>query len=208
MVQPETRQSVEDTIAAYRRANVGRFFLQKHPLAQPAELAKWFEDAGLVRARSWQKFSRDRAPAPKVTTDLTVREVSADDGEKFAAIVCDAFDLGRQAIPWLALICGRKDWQIFMSFEGDQPAGAGALYIMGDCAWTDFGATAPAFRRRGSQAALLAARIDCALNAGCQQIYTCTGEDVEGDPQHSYKNIRKMGFTESYLRENYAPLRQ
>jgi 2-keto-4-pentenoate hydratase/2-oxohepta-3-ene-1,7-dioic acid hydratase in catechol pathway len=29
--------------------------------------------------------------------------------------------------------------------------------------------------------------------------------EVEGDPQHSYKNIVRMGFRPAYVRENYAP---
>jgi hypothetical protein len=36
-------------------------------------------------------------------------------------------------------------------------------------------------------------------------IFTETGEAVEGDPQHSYKNILKAGFKESILRQNYSP---
>ncbi len=34
---------------------------------------------------------------------------------------------------------------------------------------------------------------------------TTTGEEVEGDPQHSYKNIVRAGFREAYVRENFAP---
>jgi GNAT superfamily N-acetyltransferase len=74
--------------------------------------------------------------------------------------------------------------------------------------WLDWGATAPAFRRRGSQSALLRRRILDALDMGCRLILTETGEEVEGDPQHSYKNILRMGFREAYVRENYAPLRR
>ena len=44
-----------------------------------------------------------------------------------------------------------------------------------------------------------------AIELGCKRMFTETGEAVEGDPQHSYKNILKAGFTESVLRENYAP---
>ena len=86
-------------------------------------------------------------------------------------------------------------------------AGAGALFVKDGLGWTDFGATAPEYRRRGSQGALLARRIDHAISLGCTSIFTCTGEDVAGDPQHSYRNILKMGFDAAYVRENYAPPR-
>jgi hypothetical protein len=36
-------------------------------------------------------------------------------------------------------------------------------------------------------------------------MFTCTGVDVPGDPQHSYKNILKAGFREDYVRRNFSP---
>ena len=72
----------------------------------------------------------------------------------------------------------------------------------------DFGATAPAFRQQGSQSALMAARIAHAASLGCHTLMTCTGEDVPGDPQHSYSNILRAGFEPTYLRENFAPPKQ
>jgi len=41
--------------------------------------------------------------------------------------------------------------------------------------------------------------------AGCRRIYTCTGEAVPDDPQHSFRSMKKLGFSEDYVRENYAP---
>ncbi len=92
-----------------------------------------------------------------------------------------------------------------MSFADDKPAGVGALYVKDGLGWTDFGATAPEFRQMGSQSALMSARLQRALDSGCKQIFTCTGVSVPGDPQHSYSNILKAGFSESYVRENYVP---
>jgi len=208
MEQPENQQTIDDMIAAYDQAGVERFFLYKHPSAQPDMLAEWFNEKGLEKARSWQKFSRGRSAVPETTTELSVKEIGPKHGQDFGRIVSDAFDLGDLAIPWLAQLPGRDNWRIFMSFHNDTPTGVGALFIQGEYAWTDYGATDPAFRQRGSQAAVLAARIQCALDAGCKETFTCTGEDIEGDPQHSYKNIKKLGFVETYLRENYAPPKQ
>ncbi len=202
---PATLETVQSIVNSYRDAGVRRFFLQRHPDAAPPEIGHWLEDAGLVRARGWQKFSRGRAPAPDVSSDLRVEMVGSESGSAFADIVCDAFDLGDQAKPWLALLPGRPGWHVFMSFDGEQPAGCGALYIEGKAAWSDFGATAPLFRRRGSQSAVLAARIDYALSRKCERIHTCTGEDVAGDPQHSFGNILRMGFEPTYVRENWSP---
>ncbi len=205
---PETRQTVQDISSTYRSAGVERYFVQRHPAARPAELVSWFSAFGLEKARGWQKFRRGRDPVPAIGTDLRIEEIGPEHGQAFGRIVCDAFDLGNLAAPWLARLPGRAGWRVFMSFDGDEPAGAGAQFIQGKYAWIDYGATAPKFRRRGSQAAVLAHRVQCALDAGCQEIFTCTGEEVPGDPQHSYKNIRKLGFQESYIRENFAPSRR
>jgi GNAT superfamily N-acetyltransferase len=202
---PASKASVDRVLERYRDADVSRFFLQIHPDAGPVGLPDWLAAAGLVKARGWQKFERDNAPLPVVSTDLEVRRVGVEYGDAFARIVCDAFDLGDVARPWLARLPGRSSWHVFMSFDDGEPAGTGALFVRDGYAWSDFGATAPAFRRRGSQSVLLARRIEYAIEQGCERIFTCTGEDVAGDPQHSYRNILKMGFEATYLRANYAP---
>lgn len=202
---PATKSSIREIVDAYSLAQVTRYFVQINPNARPAALVGWLEAAGLEQARGWQKFSRGRESPPDLTTDLSVRQVGAEAGEAFARIVCDAFDLGNAAVPWLSGIPGRKGWHIFMSYDGDVPAGTGAVFIRDGIAWMDFAATAPAYRRRGSQGALLARRIEHALELGCSRMFTCTGEAVEGDPQHSYRNILKCGFSEDYVRANYAP---
>jgi hypothetical protein len=92
-----------------------------------------------------------------------------------------------------------------MSFDGDTPAGTGALFVRDGVAWLDWGATDPAFRRRGGQQTLLARRISDALDLGCSTMITTTGKAVPGDPQHSYNNILRAGFREAFPRENWAP---
>ena len=195
-------------VAAYAEAGIERFFIQLHPDAAPSTIPETLIGHGLEKARGWQKFSRGRDPVPAPKTDLTIREIGQADAAASAEIACNAFDLGDEARPWLEKLPGRDRWHIFMTFDGDEPAGSGALFIDGDTAWTDFGATAPAYRQRGSQSALLRTRVQFALDHGCTHIFTCTGEDVPGDPQHSYSNILKCGFHEDYVRLNYAPPRK
>lgn len=205
LLAPETEETLREIVEAYRSAAVARYFVQVHPSARPERIGDWLLDCGLESARGWQKFSRGREPVPDPKTDLTIREIGTRDGAAAAAILSDAFDLGDAARPWLARLPARDRWHVFMTFEGDLPAGTGALFIDGDIAWTDFAATAPEFRRRGSQSALLRHRVQFALDHGCRQVFTCTGEAVPGDPQHSYSNILKAGFKEDYIRPNYAP---
>lgn len=203
--QPETAQSVREILAPYKEACVGRFFIQCHPDAQPADLGEMLLAEGLEEARAWQKFARGREPVPQVTCDLRIEEIGPEHGEAFGKIVCDAFDFGEAAIPWLARLAGREGWHIFMTFADGEPAGVGTLYVKDGVGDIDLGATAPKFRGRGSQGLVLAKRIECALDLGCKHIVTCTGVAVSGDPQHSYSNIKRAGFRETYIRKNYAP---
>jgi len=200
-----SQEEVETIVSTYHENGVSGYFVQLHPDAGPADLREWLKRKGLKPDRGWQKFSRDPVKVDDRQTDLTVREIGIELGSAFGEIICNGFDLGDKAIPWLAKLAGRKDWHIFMSFDGDKPAGVGALFAHKGFAWTDYGATAPEFRRRGSQGAVMAARLNRAIELGCQKIFTCTGVSVPGDPQHSYNNILKAGFKEEYIRENYAP---
>ena len=205
LVGAATEETVDRIVHSYRDAGVARFFFQLHPDAAPKDIRRWLGARGLARARGWQKFARGAEPAPVIDSGLRIEQVGEERGVDFGRIVCDAFDLGDDAVPWLAGLPARPDWHVFMSFDGETPAGTGAIFIRNGIAWSDFGATAAGFRRRGSQGALLARRIDFAIRNGCSEIHTCTGEDVAGDPQHSFRNILKAGFRRTYVRENFAP---
>lgn len=202
--QVATRRDVAGICARYDEAGVGRYFLHVHPEARPAELCEWLGDLGLVARRRWMKFARGREAAPKASTDLRIEEIGPKYGEAFGRIVAHGFDLTDSAVPVLAALIGRPGWHVFMSFAGDEPAGTGALFVDDGVGWLDWGATLPAFRRRGGQRAVLAARVRAALDLECHTILTETGESVEGDPQHSYHNILWAGFREAFLRDNYV----
>lgn len=190
---------------AYERAGVGRFFLHLHPEARPPALRDWMTEAGLQKARGWMKFERDVSMPPEVQTDLRVERAGPERAADFGRIVAGAFDFTEAAGEAVAALNGRPGWHQFLSFDGDEPAGAGVLFISEGLGWLDLGATRPEFRGRRSQQAVLAARIRFAADAGCQTLFTTTGEEVPDDPQLSYANILKLGFREAYLRENFAP---
>jgi GNAT superfamily N-acetyltransferase len=192
--------------ALYRDAGVARFFLHLYAEARTEAVTAALAAAGLEQARAWRKFEhRLDEDLPPVPAGFEVREIGAAHAERFARIVCAGFDLGDAAIPWFARLPGREGWHAFMAFDGTEPVGAGALFVEGEVAWTDFGATDPAHRGRGAQRANLVHRLHAARALGCSRAYTCTGAAVPGDPQHSYRNILRAGFAEAELRENWAP---
>ncbi|MGM0575232.1 MAG: hypothetical protein ACQEXJ_05840 [Myxococcota bacterium] len=203
---PEPRQ-VADVAAAYDEAGVGRYFFHVYEDEVPSGVVDAFRAAGLERVRGWMKFRRaGDAPVEDRPTDLEVRLVDDERGASdFGRIVAEAFGMTREAGPLLAGL-GRDDrWYLFVSYDGDEAAGAGALMVDDGVGWLEWGATSPAFRRRGSQGAIMAARLRKAQELRCSHVFTETGEAKPGDPQHSYGNIEKAGFAESRLRQNFAP---
>lgn len=198
---PDVEQ-LKDIRALYSEAGVERFFLHVIPgKADPAAL----EAAGFENYRGWMKFIRSTDDRPKPRSDLEVREIGPEHADEFARIAGSAFDFLPSSFPTVAKVVGARGYRCFMTFDGDKPAGTGVVYVDGESGVFDFGATDPGFRRRGGQSAVLAARVACAAEMGCRNLYTMTGEAVPDDPQHSYSNILRAGFEEAYLRENWVP---
>jgi GNAT superfamily N-acetyltransferase len=200
-----TQPALQRIVARYATAGVGRYYLHVQPAARPPELRGWLTEAGLEPGRGWARFVRGAGPSPGARTDLALRRVGPEHGEDFARIVAEGFGMSSGTIPLLAALAGRSPWQVFLAFDGAEPAAAAALLVDGDAAWFDWAATRPEFRRRGCQGALLSRRVEAALEAGCRRMFTETGEAAPGDPQHSYRNILRAGFELLDVRENWVP---
>ncbi len=205
--EPADDATIDNVLKCYREAGVSRYFVHLHPEARPAELGDRLKAKGLVSARAWVKFSRGRERPPQAPTRLEVREAGAADAKALGRIAADAFDLGPEGEGVIASLVGRPKWHVFMTAWQGQPAGCGTLYIENDIAWLDWGATSPNYRGLNGQSALLRRRISHALDLGCRLLVSCTGDEVPGEPQISYRNITKMGFQPAYTRRNMAPPR-
>jgi hypothetical protein len=205
--RPADRASVETIVERYRAAGVSRYFLQLDPEAKPGKLEQWLTDAGLEPYhRAWAKFSRGTEPAPEPKTDLEVRKIGAEHAIDFARIAANGFELDEEWIPVLAGLVGREGWHVYLSFDGDAPAGSGAMRVHEGVAWLDWAATLPEFRRRGSQGAVIARRLADGIAMGCTAFATSTGEAVDGDAQHSFHNIERYGFRRTHARANWVPV--
>jgi len=158
------------------------------------------EALGFTRDYGWMKFSRGVSPR-QAQSDLDVR--LADRPEQFADVVVEAYGMPEWAAPIAANVVGRPGWSCYVAYDGDEPAGAGALFVHDQVGWLGYAATRPQFRGRGAQSALLAARIEDARKQGCSTVTTETGELAEGRPSASYRNIVRAGFREAGVRANY-----
>ena len=200
-----TLEQLIDIRKIYANAGGSRFFLHVMPERIGPDYADLLQEAGYEKYRGWMKFVRGTGEIDAVDTDLSITRIGPESASDFAAIVGNAFDFKPQFQPAIAALANDPDWHLYMSFNGEQPAGTGGLYIKNSVGYLDFGATHPDFRRRGSQTGVLNTRIKAALDAGCTSLVTMTGEAVPGDEQQSYRNIQRAGFEEAYLRENWIP---
>lgn len=200
---PASKETVREIVDIYAREKVNRYFVHLHPQSSPAELKNWLLDAGLIKGRGWQKFVRNTENPHDVKSGLKFKKIGKEYAEDHARIVCRSFDLSDDFMPIVASLVGRPNWHVFMTFDGDNPAGSGSVFMKDRIGWLDFGATLPEYRGRGSQGLLLSKRIEDCIELNCKTMFTATGVAVEGDPQHSYKNILRAGFDPFYLRENY-----
>jgi hypothetical protein len=202
----QAREATDDEIARiaefFRELGV-RFYLPVSPGARPEDLEARLAARGFERGYGWAKFRRDTKPF-KASTELRVDLATVDEAEAFGRVVAEGYGLPRFAADWCAALVERPGWSCYVSWDGKQPAGAGALYVEGENGWLSFAATRERFRRRGSQGAILAARIRDAAVLGCKTLVTETGELVEDRPSNSYRNILRSGFELAYVRPNYV----
>lgn len=202
--RPASREDVERIADRYREAGVRRHLVHLDASARPDELEGWIQAAGYGSYRAWVPFERrGQEPPSQSPSDLVVRPTTPEDAPEFGAIVADGFDLGEDGAPLIAGLTAHPAWRTYLTTDGDEIAGAAGLFVHDRAAWLDWAATRPEFRRRGSQTALLARRVADAVEAGCDVLFTETGEAVPGDPQHSYHNIEAAGFEAGRPRANW-----
>lgn len=192
-----------DTLTRFFAEAGVRYTVSIAPGALADDLAGRLFERGFMPTYAWMKFRRGLEPPADVATDLTISEIGAEHAEAFGRVVMGSFGLPAAVEDWIAALVGRSGWHCFLALDGDRPAAAGALYVAGESGWLGMGGTLPEFRRRGAQTAILAARLTAAADAGCRFVVTETGEQVEGRPGHSYRNIERAGFEPAYVRPNY-----
>ena len=199
-----------DRIAeGYAAAGVDRYLVHAAPHPQPPELSAWLEAAGYRPfRRAWAKFARKAQwldPPGGGGASLAAVEIGPERAADFARIVTEVFGLPEPVSGLIAALPGRPSWICNLVTDGGRPIASAAMFARGRDAWLGFGATLGSARGRGAQTLLLARRVSDAARLGVTDVFTETGEAVEGEPQPSYNNILKVGFKRAYSRANLVP---
>lgn len=199
--EPATEEQLEE-IEAFFAPHGQRYYVSLNPQAKPSELPGRLGRRGFRDGYAWMKFARGPEEPPPTQTALRVEEIGPEHGADFGEVVAAGYELEPFTVPWLAEL-PKTSWRCYLAYDGEEPAGAAALYIHDGAGYLCFAATRPEHRRKGAQSALLDRRIRDAVKAGCTELFTETGERIPMKPSNSYRNILRYGFAEAYLRPNY-----
>lgn len=196
-------EALRDLLARAAAAGVSSWWLHGHPLGRPDNWQAVLPQMGFTRPRRgrWAKFLRDCQPLASASG--RVRLAGEDELAQTLAICVRAFDMPEPLPEWLLAAALQPDWRVFCWELDGQVAGAALMHLGDDVAWLGLGAVEPAYRGRGGQAALLAARIDHAAQAGCAWVASETGEPVWDEPNPSLNNLLAAGFRCVASRRNW-----
>jgi hypothetical protein len=210
--EPVTKELVDEILGFYRAHGIGEATLQLRTESLPADwaeicAARGIEDSG---GRIIKLARPIDTATPAVRNGLDVAPVTEADAREWSAVILDAFGfpLEGQIEMLMATVNGERYrpyavWASDPGTDNRRIVAGGNLYLDGEVAGLNTGATSAAFRRRGAQSSLIAARIAAAREAGCRWVVAETAW-LDETPQHaSLNNLRRAGFKPYYIRPNW-----
>jgi len=138
-----------------------------------------------------------------IAPEITVREIAEEERAVWAEVwrrgflevsAIDPAHYPRVAAA-TAQLHGRDGWTLYLAFCQGKPAAAGGLYVGDGIGTLAFAGTAPEYRRRGCQQALLRARMADAAARGCDLV---AAQAALGATSHH--NMERAGFRIAYTR--------
>jgi GNAT superfamily N-acetyltransferase len=204
--EPVTAELIDEVLDFYRKSDNSHAVLQIAPDALPADWDEIRAARGIRRGSEWVKLAApiDEIPAAD-EGPLRVGPVALSEAEEWAAVVTGAFGMTAPGIAeMLAATVGRSRFRAYAVWAGEAIVAGANLFIADGVASLNAGATAPDFRGRGAQTALIHARIEAARAAGCHLVVSETGNPDPGESNSSLNNLRRAGLQPLYLRRNWV----
>lgn len=185
------------------------FAIQPSPGALGDAWRDWLRAQGYAPCRpSFVQMARCLVQAPQPPGNpapgLRVIAAGVEDAQRFAATALAGFGMPAWSKPWLRSLPGRRGWHCFIAEADGTAVAVGALYVRAGLGWLGMGTTLAAYRRRGAQRSLMAARLARATELGCRLATTETGAPQPGQPHPSYSNMVGCGFQQVALRTSWA----
>jgi GNAT superfamily N-acetyltransferase len=201
MAEPVT-DTLLDEIVAHYAAREAPFEINLCPLADPADLPARLSSCGLAAPFHHVKWVRGIQTAPPQAWTLRLERVKPRHAHAFATIAAEGFASGLPAArDWFAGSVGRPGWTHYVTWEGDEAVGCGAMFVTDDGAWLGLDSTHEAHRHKGSQSLIISARIRDAAAAGCRWLSSDTGPNWPDVDTTAWRNLQRAGFVAAYERQ-------
>lgn len=190
---------LDDIIAWYHDQGIKTRFDIIPTLGTPEVLGA-LANGGLYQSSFYTALYGVPQTAPSSPADISVRAVTAEESERFAAVYCDGFGIPQTAtlryLPdGVRVLLGKPSLHCLFALSDDTPVAMAILYLYQNTGYLATAATLPAWRGRGCQTALLRARIAIAAEAGCDLIVGHTG--IMTTSQH---NMEQVGLRIAYTK--------
>ena len=209
-IDAPTDQSELSAAVAWLDTNGAKnWAIQVSPQMRTPSLQSWLEANKLVPSgNGWAKFVRSTSPSQPDTSShakIDVRLAGKEAAETFGAVVQAGFGLPQVMAGWFSSLVNRPSWNTYIAYDGADAVATGAMFMADGSAWFGIDTTLPAYRGRGVQAALIAARLSDARSAGAR---VCTAETAYSPAPNeegysSYRNYLRGGFGLAYVRQNF-----
>jgi GNAT superfamily N-acetyltransferase len=164
----------------------------------PTAVANALCKAGFHIERYASSMLAEPVPQPRPSA-ADVREIARAELDVFLDTLNAGFGSDAAMLPNLRrnqrFWCDVPDWHLFLARVDGAPAGAGVLSIHGDIGYLAAASVLPAWRGRGLQSALIAARLARAKTRRCTVV--CCGADWGSQSQ---RNLQRAGLAIAHVK--------
>ncbi|MDG4827338.1 GNAT family N-acetyltransferase [Asanoa sp. WMMD1127] len=204
LTEPVTTDVIAEVLDFHRRHGSPACHVQIAPDLLPPDWAGIAATHQLHVGSALVKVAAEVDDVKPAGTDLRIGPVGADQVDAWAALTWELFEIPNPHLAAAVAAVARTDSsQAFAAWDGDVMVGVANLFMHGETAQLNSGATRATHRRRGVQSALIAERTAWAADAGCRWVVTEAEKPaVEGGNQ-SLNNMIRAGFTPLYERPNW-----
>jgi len=194
-----------DEVVRWLRDRADHFWFDVAPALVDDEALGRLADAGLYPSfllnvvYTVPQEMNDSAPAGVAIEEVRVEERAHD----FAVALIEGFGIPHEALPGTERQVRAEytapGWRIYLASVEGRPAAMATLYVEGDIASIDGMATAPQYRNRGCQAALLRRCMADAARAQCWLLASQTQPSSTSE-----RNMVRAGFRIAYTKMLHA----
>ncbi|WP_225854526.1 hypothetical protein [Micromonospora sp. ALFpr18c] len=203
--EPVTGDLIARVCDVYRAEGTPGAVIQIAPDRLPADWDEICARETITPGSVWVKMAGEIAALRPGRTDLRVGPVPDELVDEWTSVVLRCFGMPEQHLaPMLAAGVRDPGFRPFAAWDGTQMVAAANLFVHGEVASLNTGATLPTHRGRGAQSGLLAARVAAAAAAGCRWVTAETGRPDPGTSNPSLDNMRRLGLTLLYERRNWV----